>query len=373
MIVDLFKFRRDECLRSGFVQFSIITFVNNINPVVTCMVPIASRNLRYQKVENNVRSTLPSSMYMTIESRRIFKPYSLVLMLLAISCQHDNEKLFKIRRGSELGIDFENTIVTNDTFNAVSYEYIYNGSGVGVGDFNNDGLSDLFFGGNQVSSKLYLNEGNLKFKDVTLQAGVTTSRWVTGVSVVDINGDGLDDVYLSVAGKDSGESRRNLLLVNQGMKNGLPVFEESAKAFGLDDESYSTMAAFFDYDKDGDLDMYLVNNWLERYNRNNLRPIRTNGEAESTDRLYENDGTNTFTDVSRQAGILIEGYGVGVNICDSNQDSWLDVYVSNDFLSSDLIWVNQHNGTFKNMAGEYLKHQTHNGMGVDIADFNNDG
>jgi len=295
-------------------------------------------------------------------------------LLIFFSCSSKKEgKLFRIHSGNELGIDFQNTIITNDTLNAVTYEYIYNGSGVGVGDFNNDGLSDLFFGGNQVSSRLYLNEGNLKFKDITHQANVTTNQWITGVSVVDINADGLDDLYLSVAGKNLGESRRNLLFVNQGMKDGAPVFIESAKAYGLDDESYSTMAAFFDYDKDGDLDMYLVNNWLEQYNRNNLRPKRIDGEAESTDCLYRNNGNNTFTNVSREAGILIEGYGLGVNICDINQDSWPDVYVSNDFLSNDLIWVNQHDGTFKNKAGEYLKHQTHNGMGVDIADFNNDG
>ncbi len=295
------------------------------------------------------------------------------ITLLMVACQPKKEKaLFEIRHGAELGIDFQNTIVTNDTFNAVTYEYIYNGSGVGVGDFNNDGLSDLFFGGNQVSSKLYINQGNLQFKDVTQQAGITTDRWVTGVSVVDINTDGLDDIYLCVAGMSTGESRRDLLFINQGLKDGLPVFKESSKAYGLDDESYSTMAAFFDYDKDGDLDMYLVNNWLERYNRNNLRPKRINGEAESTDRLYRNNGNNTFTNVSRAAGILIEGYGLGVNIADLNQDSWPDVYVSNDFMSNDLIWINQQDGTFKNMAGEYLKHQTHNGMGVDIADFNND-
>ncbi len=294
-------------------------------------------------------------------------------LVFMIACQSEKKKtLFNIRHGAELGIDFQNTIVTNDSLNAVSYEYIYNGSGVGVGDFNKDGLPDLFFGGNQVSSKLYINQGNLKFKDVTQQAGITTDRWVTGVSIVDINMDGLDDIYLCVAGMNSGENRKDLLFINQGLKNGIPVFVESSEAYGLDNESYSTMAAFFDYDKDGDLDMYLVNNWLERYNRNNLRPKRINGEAESTDHLYRNNGNNTFTNVSREAGILIEGYGLGVTICDINQDSWPDVYVSNDFMSNDLIWINQQDGTFENMAGEYLKHQTHNGMGVDIADFNND-
>jgi hypothetical protein len=201
---------------------------------------------------------------------------------------------------------------------------------------------------------------------------VSTERWVTGVSVVDINQDGLSDVYLSVGGEVTPANRRNLLFVNQGITDGVPVFEEFANAYGLDSEAYSTMSAFFDYDTDGDLDMYLVNNWLETFNRNNLRPRRMKGEAESTDQLFRNNGDNTFTNVSREAGILIEGYGLGVAICDINEDSRPDVYVANDFMSNDLLWINQGNGTFKNEIDQYLKHQTHNGMGVDIADFNND-
>ncbi|HEX6892813.1 MAG TPA: VCBS repeat-containing protein [Chryseolinea sp.] len=303
------------------------------------------------------------------------KDYILFLVILSaiVSCGHPTDsKLFEIRKGGELGIDFENTITTNDTLNAVSFEYVYNGSGVGVGDFNNDGLQDIFFGGNQVSSQLYLNNGNLKFINSTEESGISTRHWITGVSVVDINTDGLQDIYLCVAGQVPAEQRKNLLFINQGIKEGTPTFVESAASYGLDDDRYATMAAFFDYDKDGDIDLYLVNNWLERYNRNNLRPKRSKGEAESTDRLYRNNGNNTFTNASDEAGITIEGYGLGVAICDINQDSWPDVYVANDFLSNDLIWVNQQNGTFQNKAGDYLKHQTHNGMGVDIADFNND-
>jgi hypothetical protein len=290
---------------------------------------------------------------------------------LLLSCGK-KEKLFKIHEGGELGLDFKNEIVTNDTFSALSFEYIYNGSGVGVGDFNHDGLEDLFFGGNQVSSRLYLNQGNLRFKDITKESGVTTDRWITGVSVVDINRDGLQDIFLAVAGKTAPDQMRDLLFVNQGLKDGIPQFKEMASEYGIDDEGYGTMGAFFDYDKDGDLDLYLVTNALESFNRNNLRAKRLNGEASSTDRLYRNNGDNTYTNISREAGILIEGYGLGINICDINQDSWPDVYVSNDFMSNDLIWINQQNGTFRNSAGEYLKHQTHNGMGMDIADFNND-
>ncbi len=298
---------------------------------------------------------------------------TLVVVLLA-SCKKDNDsKLFAIRHGDEVGIDFQNTITTNDSIDALSFEYIYNGSGVGVGDFNNDGLSDLFFGGNQVSSRLYLNQGKLQFKDITKESGVTTDRWVTGVSVVDINHDGWLDVHLAVAGYTTREKMKDFLFINQGLKNGIPVFKEMAHQYGLDDDGYGTLGAFFDYDKDGDLDMYLLTNSLESFNRNNLRPKRTDGTASSTDRLYRNNGDNTFTNVSHEAGIVIEGYGLGINICDLNQDSWPDIYVSNDFMSNDLIWINQGDGTFKNKAGDYLKHQTHNGMGNDVADFNNDG
>lgn len=299
---------------------------------------------------------------------------SIGLLLIAVllsGCAGREEKLFKIHSGKAIGIDFKNSIITSDTFNALTFEYIYNGAGVGVGDFNNDGLEDLFFGGNQVTSKLYLNNGGLKFNDITKQAGVETDRWVTGVSVVDINHDGLLDIFLAVAGNDPGKMR-DLLFINQGIENGIPTFIESARSYGIDDEGYGTMGAFLDYDKDGDLDLYILTNALESFNRNNLRPRRVNGEASSTDRLYRNNGNNTFTNVSREAGILIEGYGLGVNISDINQDSWPDIYVANDFLSNDLIWINQQDGTFKNMAGDYLKHQTHNGMGVDVADFNND-
>jgi enediyne biosynthesis protein E4 len=297
----------------------------------------------------------------------------IAVCLVIYGCRESSDKkIFAIRHGKDIGIDFQNTITTNDTLNALSFEYIYNGSGVGVGDFNSDGLGDIFFGGNQVSGRLYLNEGKLKFKDVTEAAGVLTDKWITGVSVIDINMDGRDDLYLCVAGKTSANERRNILFVNEGISNGVPHFVESSSEYGLDDDAYSTMAAFFDYDKDGDPDMYLLNNWLEQFNRNNARPIRQNGQAESTDHLYRNNGNNTFTDVSREAGILIEGYGLGVNICDINQDSWPDVYVSNDFMSNDLLWINQQDGTFKNKIGDYVKHLTHNGMGVDIADFNND-
>lgn len=299
-------------------------------------------------------------------------PWVFLLLFSVVGCSTKNKKMFTIRQGSEVGIDFQNSIESSDSLNALTFEYIYNGGGVGVGDFNHDGLEDVVFGGNQVSSKIYLNKGSLQFTDVTEKAGLVTDRWITGVSIVDINQDGWDDIYFCVAGKTEAQKRKNLLYLHRGMKDGSPVFEEVSAKYGLDDDSYSTMAAFFDYDKDGDLDMYLVNNWLESYNRNNIRLVRINGEAQSTDNFYRNNGDGTFTDVSREAGILIEGYGLGIVVTDINQDSWPDVYVSNDFLSSDLLWINQKDGTFKNEIGKFIKHQTHNGMGIDIADFNND-
>src|SRR5690606_12089036 len=160
-----------------------------------------------------------------------------ILAASLVACNREPATLFKTRKGPELGIDFQNTIVTDDSLNALSFEYIYNGSGVGVGDFNQDGLPDLYFGGNQVSGKLYLNKGGLEFEDVTEKSGTGTNRWVTGVSIVDINQDGLDDIYLCVAGKASPEERRNLLFINQGVKDGVPVFVESSKAYNLDDAS----------------------------------------------------------------------------------------------------------------------------------------
>lgn len=295
----------------------------------------------------------------------------LVAWLLMVGCD-GNRTLLQLHEGPDIGIDFVNSITTNDTLHAFSFEYIYNGSGVGVGDFNHDGLEDLFFGGNQVSSRLYINRGHLRFQDVTDAAQVATHQWVTGVSVVDINQDGWPDIYLAVAGKVPPAQRRNLLFINQAVEGTVPVFREEAATYGLDDDSYSTMGAFLDYDRDGDLDLYLVNNWLESYNRNNLRPKRVQGEAQSTDKLYRNNGNQTFTDVSAEAGILIEGYGLGVAITDLNRDGWPDIYVANDFMSNDLLWINQQNGTFRNEIADYLKHQSHNGMGIDIADINND-
>jgi hypothetical protein len=311
---------------------------------------------------------------------RIFVGVGMAFSVLS-SCSETSQSppLFRAVSPDESGIDFVNQIDENDTLNVIDYAYIYNGGGLGVGDLNNDGLQDLFFAGNMVNNRLYLNQGDFRFEDVSETAGIGINRWCTGVSLVDINTDGRLDIYLSVANKFSQEASRNLLYINQGNDAaGQPLFKEMAAAYGLDDAGYSTQAAFFDYDQDGDLDMYLLTNGMEGFNHNNTRPKKVNGEGISTDRLYRNEGPGTgehplFTDVSREANILKEGYGLGVTVNDFNMDGWPDIYAANDFITNDLMWINQGDGTFVDMAPEYLKHQTHNGMGTDVADYNNDG
>ena len=301
-------------------------------------------------------------------------PALVLLTILLVGCA-DPKPLFERLPAGQTGVDFVNTITENDSLlNPFDLEYLYNGAGVGVGDFDGDGRPDLYFAGNTVDSELYLNRGDFQFEDVTDTAGVAApDAWATGVAVVDINQDGRSDLYLSVAGPGAVETRANRLFINQGPgEDGVPRFEEQADAYGLADTGYSTQAAFFDYDRDGDLDLYLLTNALEDADKNTPRPKRGDGRAPSTDRLYRNNGDGTFTDVSAEAGIQMEGYGLGVAVSDINKDGWPDVYAANDFIPNDLLYVNNGDGTFTNKAGEWLKHQSHNGMGVDVADFNND-
>ncbi len=305
------------------------------------------------------------------------KAWLLIALLSALGACRMNEDppLFELRSPRETGIRFSNTLQEDDSVNnPLAFDYLYNGAGVAVGDLNNDGRPDLYFAGNQVSSRLYLNRGELKFEDVTEASRAGTSVWATGVTLVDIDQNGLLDIYVSVAGRGTEAERANLLFVNQGVgRDGVPRFTEQAKAYGIADTGYSTHAAFFDYDRDGDLDLYVLTNAVEEFNRNMIRPKQTSGEGASTDRLYRNNGDRTFTNVSREAGITIEGYGLGVAVSDLNQDGWPDLYVSNDFISNDLVWINNRDGTFTNRARQYLKHTAHNGMGADVADYNNDG
>ena len=284
--------------------------------------------------------------------------------------------LFKKLEGNKTGVTFANQLFESDTLNILNQANIYNGSGVGIADFNKDGYMDIYFAANMVSNKLYLNQKNLKFTDVTEVAGVTGSgRWCTGVSIVDINADGWPDIYVSASFSASPKQRTNLLYVHQGLdKKGNPIFKEEATAYGLADDGFSTQAYFFDYDKDNDLDVYLVTN--EIYDPRT--PIRyraklTDGSARNTDRLYRNNGNNTFSNISKEAGITIEGWGHAAAIADINLDGWPDVYVANDFISNDLCYINNGDGTFTNQLDTYFKHTAWNAMGTDVVDINNDG
>ncbi|GAC1301566.1 MAG: VCBS repeat-containing protein [Mucilaginibacter sp.] len=276
---------------------------------------------------------------------------------------------------------FNNKIIENDSINPLDKLNIYNGGGVGIGDFNNDGLQDIYLVGNAVPNRLYINRGNLKFDDVTEEAGVSgLGGWGRGVAVVDINNDGLLDIYVCNTLLSDSIKRRNLLYINQGPdKNGIPHFKEMAKEYGLDIKVHSTMASFFDYDNDGDLDMYLtVNEVQSSDNTSSFRPIITDGSKNSTGRLYRNDWDSVlkhpvFHDVSKQAGILIEGYGHGTTTVDINRDGWKDIYVTNDFLTNNILYINNHDGTFTDKSKEYFKHTSTSAMGQDIEDMNNDG
>ncbi len=289
--------------------------------------------------------------------------------------------MFREIKGDKSGIHFNNQIKEDNELNVLHYEYIYNGGGVGIGDFNNDSLPDIYFTGNMVSNKLYINKGNMQFQDVTDAAGVGgNGKWCKGASVIDINNDGLMDIYVSAAVLLPVSDRKNLLYINQGInkKTGILTFKEEAEVYGLADNSSTQMATFFDYDNDGDLDVYLLVNELDGTYPNEFRPIHIDGSWPNTDKLLRNEWNDSmkhpvFTDVSKQAGILIEGYGLGVNIADINRDGWKDIYVSNDYLSNNHLYINNHDGTFTDRCSEYFKHTSKNAMGNDIADINNDG
>tara|TARA_R110002020_G_scaffold264813_3_gene479531 strand:- start:6909 stop:10433 length:3525 start_codon:yes stop_codon:yes gene_type:complete len=298
--------------------------------------------------------------------------YSIVVFLFACNKPADNT-LFQKLDSSDTGIDFANQLTESDTFNIVDFDYIYNGSGVGIADLNGDGLPELFFGGNQISSRLYLNSGDFKFKDVTEKSQISTQSWIEGVTFTDINGDGRLDIYLSVSNRNESVNP-NLLFVNQGNdENGIPLFEEKAAEYGLNAVGYFTQAAFFDFDKDGDLDCYLLANALESFQRNISRPRITDGSGKSNDFLLRNDGEGQFVAVTNEAGITYEGYGLGLTITDVNQDGWPDIYVANDFLTNDVLYINQQDGTFQNEIQERIDHQSFNAMGVDAGDINGDG
>jgi hypothetical protein len=327
---------------------------------------------------NNKPSKMPSFSKYIFMNKSGFTVFFLCVLGL---CSCKKKTLFEQISSSRSGVHFNNQITESDSINALDMVNAYNGGGVGVGDFNGDGLQDIFFTGNMVPNRLYLNKGNFKFEDITEKAGITADgRWGRGVAIVDINNDGLPDIYIcNTIYKDS-VRRRNLLYINQGPdKDGIPHFKEMAKEYGLDICSYSTMASFFDYDNDGDLDMYLtVNNASSRTGTNNFGGVKAAGPQFITGRLYRNDWDSTlhhpvFHDVSKQAGINITGYGHSATTVDFNGDGWKDIYVSNDFISSNILYINNHDGTFTDRSREYFKHTSLNSMGQDVVDINNDG
>lgn len=304
--------------------------------------------------------------------------YTIVLAYFFISifsaCTPKEDTLFTLLSPDDTNVLFSNTIVQNDSFNVLDFEYIFNGGGVGIGDFNNDGLEDIFFTGNMVANKLYLNKGNFEFHDISAVAMIEEEgKWSSGVTIVDINQDGWADIYISATAHRSANKKANALFINNGLnEDGIPTFTDKAADFGISDTGPSTHSAFFDYDNDGDLDLYVLTNQIEQY-PNKYRVKNLEGTSLSTDRLYRNEGNNKFTNVSKEAGILAEGYGLGLAITDINQDGWQDIYVTNDFITNDLLYINNQDGTFTDKASEYFKHTSHSAMGNDIADINNDG
>ncbi len=296
---------------------------------------------------------------------------------MIISCQEKNDKLFTEIDFQKSNIDFENTIVETPDFNIMKYEYLYNGGGIAAGDFNNDGLSDLYFSGNAVSNRLYLNKGNFTFEDVTDKAGVAgREKWKTGVTTADVNGDGWLDIYVCYSGPLKDEERANELFLNNGSEvGGIPTFTEIAKEYGLDAPgTYSTHASFFDYDNDGDLDMFLLNHGNRFYGPFfNTQKLRSQRHPYFGNRLYRNDD-GKFVEVSDFAGINGGGlnFGLSVSVSDVNEDGWLDIYVTNDYEEQDYLYLNNGDGTFKDATKLSMGHISRFGMGSDIADFNND-
>ncbi len=296
------------------------------------------------------------------------------------SCSH-RQPLFTPLSAEQTGIDFQNKIEESASLNILKYEYIYNGGGVAIGDVNGDGLPDIYLTANSLPARLYLNLGHMRFKDITDEAGVAgLPGWKTGASFCDVNGDGLPDIYVCYSGNGPSAERRNQLFINKGLQNGIPVFEDKAAAYGLDGGgANSTQAAFLDYDHDGDLDMVLIDHATKFYDPfYNTQKLRTKRHPYFSSRFYRNDSHGDsihFTDVSEQAGIKGGGnnFNLGVAISDMNGDGWPDMYVTNDYEEQDYLYINQRDGTFRDATRSSVAHTSRYGMGVDIADYNNDG
>ena len=286
--------------------------------------------------------------------------------------------LFTRLTEKQTGISFLNTIHEDDSLNVMRYEYLYNGAGIGIADLNNDGLNDMFFSGNTGPNKLFLNKGNFRFEDQTRKAGLGgNGTWSTGVSIADVNGDGLPDIYVCHSGKyDDPAQLRNELFICQSIKDGIPTYKDMAAAYGLDAPgTQSTQAVFFDYDRDGDLDMFLLNHSNHTYNPFlNTRKIRSTPDFHFGNRLFRNDG-NHFTDVTLAAGIVNNAlnFGLSVTVSDLDGDGWPDLYTTSDYTEKDCYYHNDRNGHFTESLARSFTHVSKYSMGSDIADFNNDG
>ncbi len=304
-------------------------------------------------------------------------PYLLIFIFLS-GCMKEEQsvpELFTVLSPEETKVGFSNQLTETEQFNMIQYLYFNNGAGVAAGDINNDGLADLYFSASQVPNKLYLNRGNLVFEDITEKAGVEgKGDWKTGVTMADVNADGLLDIYVCQVGNYKVIKGRNQLFINQGDL----TFRDEAEEYGLDFQGFSTQSAFFDYDLDGDLDMYLLNHSVHTSRSYGAAEIRHQKDTLAGDRLFRNEiseGRPCFSDVTHESGILSSqiGYGLGVNICDVNNDGWPDIYISNDFHEDDYFYINNGDGTFTERYKQLMKHTTRSSMGNDVGDFNNDG
>lgn len=298
----------------------------------------------------------------------------IIFPLLIWGCSKTNEKSdrFTPLSSRETGISFENTLKETEEWNVLSYEYFYNGGGVGIADFDKNGFVDIFFSGNMAPNQLYFNYGDWNFEDVTEKTGLVQQKdkWYTGVSVADINGDGWLDLYLSCSGPQERARRKNELYLN----NGDGTFTEKAADFRLDIEANTTQTVFFDFDKDGDLDAYLLNHSTEDFQNFDATFVKKMEDPDAGDQLLRNDN-GQFVDITREAGIKNNplGFGLGVAVEDFNNDRWPDLYISNDYIEEDYLYINQQDGTFKETLKENVRHISHFSMGNHAADVNNDG
>ena len=300
-----------------------------------------------------------------------YGPLMMLSLLILSSCDKKQTPLFEMPSASQSGLTFENTLKPSDSLNILDYLYYYNGGGAAMGDVNNDGLPDLYFSANQGPNALYLNQGDMKFKDITAQAGVQGfSDWQTGCLMFDANQDGLLDLYVQAVVGLNGFKGHNELYIN----NGDLTFTESAAAYGLDLQDYGTMSALIDYDQDGDLDLYILNHAVHTQESFGKVDLRYTRHAKTGDRLMRNEG-HKFVDVSEQAGILggVNAYGLGVSVADLDKDGWPDIYVGNDFHEDDYYYHNNQDGTFSEQLRERFSHNSRFSMGNDVGDINNDG